>query len=126
MTKREPTPDDYVKAMIAAAADWIPNYVGRGRPLAGLGDEELKLHFVQAYRAWAADPLNFALGDRAEDANCEFKLRDQTPPDLLVAAELNTIRIALRLQLDEPHIREVAERVLKPIAKTLLDPKAKH
>jgi hypothetical protein len=128
---RDPDLAALVAALLRAhAAQADDDYLARGRSLRRVGDQELQERYEQAYKAWAGDPHNLDKSRDASDVLAEFILRNQSPSSASIRKELEALNAsakrALRRMRDDPALQEAWEREYEPIARMLLDPKAKH
>ena len=94
------------------------DYLRRGRPYGGLAPHELQARWIEAFRDFAAD-----IGDdddlvRMFDLEAEYRLRDLSLPEELVAAEQEMMDRAMEewLETDPESWDEMAESVIDEIA----------
>jgi hypothetical protein len=125
---RDPELAALVVALLQAhAAQSVDDYSVRGRGLAAVGGQELQERYKRAYKAWAADPQNLGKIRDAADVSAEFTLRNQYPSWASIRKELEVLNAAavsaFRRIREDPALWE---QEMAPIAKMLLDPKAKH
>jgi len=131
----DPTPEALSMALWQAkAAERVDEYVARGRRLAALSEEHLRKWYATSHKDWVADPQNLDHCRDVFDADAEFQLRGQDPPFALVVKEIKAMQ-ALAKEISErirasPTLRAMFESELRdelePIARKLLDPKAKN
>jgi len=102
----------------------IRDYLGRGRPLAGMPAQSLEAQWIAAY----LDVHALEYADREEelrDLGTEFDLRGLTPPWALVTPELARFNErfgkALRQRKRDPSLVERAEAELESISDRLIE-----
>ena len=130
--RRAPEPDatpDHVLRSVATYAreqtvSRIRDYLGRGRPLAGVPAQTLEAQWIAAYlEVHALDDDSRA--DELRDLGTEFDLRGLAPPSALVAPELarfdERFGKALRQRRPDPAIVERAVAELDAISDRLID-----
>jgi hypothetical protein len=102
----------------------IRDYLGRGRPLAGVPAQSLEAQWIAAYlEAHALD--DDRCEDELRDLGTEFDLRGLAPPRALVAPELARFNErfgkALRRRKPDPAIVERAIAELEAISDRLIE-----
>ena len=111
----------------------VDEYLARGRRLAVLSKEHLRECCTASYKAWAADPQDLDHCRDVFDADAEFQLRGQDPPFALVMKEMTALSTVAKEIVeriwDNPTLRAMFKSELRdelePIARKLLNPKAK-
>jgi hypothetical protein len=102
----------------------IRDYLGRGRPLAGLPAQSLEAQWIAAYlEVHGLDDDSRA--EELRDLETEFDLRGLAPPMPLVAPELARFRErfqkTLRRRKPDPGALERAEAELEAVADRLIE-----
>lgn len=89
------TENDILALLEDSRAEELKSYLARGRKLAAMSVDELRVAYVAAFRQWSAAEGSPDVAGPLEDAGAEFGLRGLDPPLDLVAPEFEVIKQAI-------------------------------